>query len=201
MVRGIFAITNILDAKAGTVAHGDRDGWPDMPPEDVPSLEKYLAEHTVDDIITRIKTGLKAQMEIILDPYGRVNFLLVLTIVAGASGLLALSEVRKIILERFQIIAFFILLIIINLIAFAWFTPIAAYYSPRLTYTLYLPYSFSMLVVVNKFSSLLPEKILGKVRVKPVYIQYAASLLITGLVLFDALMNVEGILSKGYFGK
>jgi hypothetical protein len=34
------------EAEAGTKAHGDRVGWPDMPPDEIPSLAKYLREHT-----------------------------------------------------------------------------------------------------------------------------------------------------------
>ncbi|MCE7984836.1 MAG: hypothetical protein DYG89_26995 [Caldilinea sp. CFX5] len=36
------------EAKQGTRAHGARVGWPDMPPEEIPSLRKYLREHTAE---------------------------------------------------------------------------------------------------------------------------------------------------------
>ena len=45
------------EAKAGTRTHGDRVGWPDMPPEDIPSMQKYLREHTLEQIISRFGNG------------------------------------------------------------------------------------------------------------------------------------------------
>ncbi len=48
------------EAKAGTLAAGDRVGWPDMPAEDIPSLEKYLAEHSLEEIVGRFDYGMRA---------------------------------------------------------------------------------------------------------------------------------------------
>ena len=45
------------EAKNGTRAAGDRRGWPDMPDEEIPSLSKYLREHTTDEIIERFRNG------------------------------------------------------------------------------------------------------------------------------------------------
>lgn len=45
------------EAKQGTRAHGDRVGWPDMPPEAIPSLSKYLREHTNEQIVNRFVDG------------------------------------------------------------------------------------------------------------------------------------------------
>ena len=45
------------EAKEGIRAAGDRRGWPDMPDEEIPSLSKYLREHTADEIIERFRNG------------------------------------------------------------------------------------------------------------------------------------------------
>ena len=44
-------------AKFGTKAAGDREGWPDMPDDEIPSLTKYLKEHSTADIAQRIAQG------------------------------------------------------------------------------------------------------------------------------------------------
>lgn len=44
-------------AKAGTMAAGDHEGWPDLPNEEIPSLSKYLAEHSPVEIFQRIQFG------------------------------------------------------------------------------------------------------------------------------------------------
>jgi hypothetical protein len=45
------------DAIKGTRAHGDRDGWPRLPPEQLPGPVKYWREHSVADIGARIGAG------------------------------------------------------------------------------------------------------------------------------------------------
>ncbi len=45
------------EAKSGTKAAGDREGWPDLPAEEIPSLRKYLQEHTFSQIVDRFALG------------------------------------------------------------------------------------------------------------------------------------------------
>ena len=45
------------EAKKGTRAAGDRQGWPNLPDEEIPSLSKYLNEHSADEIIERFRNG------------------------------------------------------------------------------------------------------------------------------------------------
>ena len=45
------------EAKAGTLAAGDHEGYPDLPPEEIPSLEKYLREHTLEQMVERVREG------------------------------------------------------------------------------------------------------------------------------------------------
>ena len=45
------------EAKAGTNQAGDTIGWPDLPDDEIPSLSKYLEEHTAQDIVNRFVNG------------------------------------------------------------------------------------------------------------------------------------------------
>ena len=47
------------EAKEGTRAAGDRRGWPHMPHEEIPSLSKYLKEHSSAEIIDRFRSGIR----------------------------------------------------------------------------------------------------------------------------------------------
>lgn len=58
------------EAKEGTRAHGDREGWPDMPPEEIPSLSKYLREHTISQIFSRFVNGSRMVMYEVTHSYG-----------------------------------------------------------------------------------------------------------------------------------
>ena len=55
------------DVELGTKAHGDDVGWPEMPPEQIPSLKKYLHEHTTYQILERFKLGIESQLDNILN--------------------------------------------------------------------------------------------------------------------------------------
>lgn len=41
----------------GTRARGDRMGWPQMPPEEIPSATKYWQEHSLSQILARLNHG------------------------------------------------------------------------------------------------------------------------------------------------
>lgn len=45
------------EATEGTKKAGDRAGWPDLPADEIPSLAKYMSEHTVEDILHRFSGG------------------------------------------------------------------------------------------------------------------------------------------------
>ena len=47
------------EVENGTKLAGDRYGWPDMPAEEIPSLGKYLNEHSLGEIIERFRRGAK----------------------------------------------------------------------------------------------------------------------------------------------
>jgi hypothetical protein len=45
------------EAKRGTRQHGDREGWPKMRAEDLPSPQKYFATHTSREVLDRLERG------------------------------------------------------------------------------------------------------------------------------------------------
>ena len=46
--------------RSGTRQHHDRTGWPRMPPEQIPSMTKYLSTHSPEQILHRLFDGLPA---------------------------------------------------------------------------------------------------------------------------------------------
>jgi hypothetical protein len=58
------------EARDGTKAHGDRVGWPDMPLEEIPSMRKYLREHTLGEILWRFISGAQQTWESVRGSYG-----------------------------------------------------------------------------------------------------------------------------------
>jgi hypothetical protein len=49
-------------------------GWPDMPPEEIPSATKYLREHTPGDIVERMVEGTEEVMAGMILSYGYFKY-------------------------------------------------------------------------------------------------------------------------------
>lgn len=60
----------------GTRVHGDRQGWPDLPPEQIPTMSRYLQEHSTSQILGRVTTGLAKAHRFALRSYGYYKFVL-----------------------------------------------------------------------------------------------------------------------------
>ena len=130
------------DVEQGTKAHGDRDGWPDMPPEDTPSIAKYLREHTVQQMLTRIGWGLGVVAYSAAVSSGYLTFVLLYLLFLGI--LLWQHRVafwRNVVQsKRLPAVIFVAGYFIGYLLLYAWFTPINA--GSRFTLALFLPAMF-----------------------------------------------------------
>ena len=51
------------EVENGTRLADDRSAWPDMPDEEIPSLSKYLNEHSSDEIIDRFRHGITQMLK------------------------------------------------------------------------------------------------------------------------------------------
>ena len=60
----------------GTRVHGDRQGWPDLPPEQIPTMRRYLREHSASQILSRITSGLLKAHRAAMRSYGYYKFVL-----------------------------------------------------------------------------------------------------------------------------
>jgi hypothetical protein len=135
-----------VEAKAGTRAHGDRVGWPDMPPEEIPSMQKYLREHTVAEIGQRFRHGLWVTLREASRAYGYFKYFCLYALF----GLLIVAvHARHTIrlLRRFPFLwlwglAYFGL----YLALYAWYVPIS--FGTRLPLAQFLPLMFAISFVL-----------------------------------------------------
>lgn len=125
------------EAKQGTRAHGDRVGWPEMPPEEIPSLSKYLRDHTGKQIVDRFWNGIKTLRTTIWETYGYgkyvVFFVGLLTIVA----IWQWRQVKHLVAERPFQTGFVTAYLVCYILLIAWYTPIGG--ANRLILALFLP--------------------------------------------------------------
>jgi hypothetical protein len=114
------------EAVAGTKAHGDRIGWPDLPAEEIPSMQRYLREHTLGQMIDRLATGAVDVINHVKRSYGYPKYL------ALYSGVLlvALALRRRRALAGLKASPFFVLFFVAYFLTYAalyfWYAPIAA---------------------------------------------------------------------------
>lgn len=139
-------------AKKGTAAHGDREGWPKMEPGEIPSFQKYLSEHTAEDIIGRINQGMETQIQYLLDLYGKFDYLLILFVLLLILALIYYPVTGKLIREYFWPILFAMGYFVGYLILYAWFLPITDYDNQRMTYSLFLPIVSSAFITMEKLA-------------------------------------------------
>ena len=137
-------------------------GWPDMPDEEIPSLSKYLKEHTPTDIFNRFKKGVGSLLgygcyfEIIVYRYGYCSQIgLSLIILACGVAVLSISLKFSEVLERAHLVWYIVLFHVIYALSFAWYTPISGH-SPRTILSLMIPVLWTLGLIVHspQFASL-----------------------------------------------
>lgn len=142
----------------GTKAHGDAVGWPDMPADEIPSLAKYLREHTAGDIASRLATGYAQQARNIAFTFALVSFPVLLL---GAMIVLAVQrwpQARKLIVAHPFLLAFVLTYFAAYLTLFAWYAPIAEFADQRFTYGLVMPFLFCAFFVLQTLAKNEPKK-------------------------------------------
>ena len=120
------------EAKAGTLNAGDHLGWPDLPDEEIPSLQKYLDEHTARDILNRFQDGaatiFKSACQIdapFLYAYGYCGQVgLGLLVLLGSLALIARGPWQRLSDTNLQVAVFAAAFFAVYFVAFAWYMPI-----------------------------------------------------------------------------
>ena len=143
------------DAKKwSSIAH-PRRGWPDMPDEEIPSLSKYLREHTADDIIERFRQSIKQIL--VSGCYGKWSRFrygycsqVGLSLLILALGLpLLFKDIRRRKGEHNMRIVWYVLLFfLLYALSFAWYMPIIGG-GPRTLLSLAIPLLWTVGLVVH----------------------------------------------------
>jgi hypothetical protein len=130
------------EAKEGTRAHGDRVGWPDMPADQIPSMSKYLREHSPQEIAERFVEGGQRVLENAGLSYGYAKYALIYA--AALIAAIAWERRRAVSLIRQHpfLVAFLLLYFAAYFVLYAWYSPIVA--GNRLILSQFLPLLFTL---------------------------------------------------------
>lgn len=133
------------EAKAGTLAAGDHDAWPDLPPEEIPGLEKYLREHSGQQIIERFLNGFNTLVFVgcaakgSASSYGYCSQAVAcLLLVAASLPLLLRGYSGRELLNAAPVIFFTATVFLVYALGAAWYIPVSSP-SPRVILVLAAP--------------------------------------------------------------
>ena len=190
-------------AKHGTYAAGDRDGWPDMLAEEIPSLHKYLSTHSASDVIDRFRVGWRAfSRAICVKPEGEYRYgvcghsVAALVIILGSLGVLLRQKRQAALATDFQAAFFITTFLGAYLLAALWYHPIAV--TPRMLFSLILPLFWTLGVVESARNSHIQSFVIAGRRIKPVTMML---ILLIAVAIYQAIelavFRAEGIYGGG----
>jgi hypothetical protein len=183
----------------GTKAHGDAVGWPQMPADQIPSLAKYLREHTPGDIANRLAAGYIQQARNITFTFALVSFPLLFLGAVIAAVWQRWPEAGKLIAVHPFLIAFVVVYFAAYLTLFAWYAPIAEFADQRFTYGLVVPFLFCAFFVLQTLTKTGPKKSISQPSARWLPAFYSAVVI---LLAADILLRVPIQLSAfHWFGK
>lgn len=137
------------EVEAGTRAHGDRVGWPDMPATEIPSFQKYIRDHSVMIIPVRIAYGYRNLLYYTSNSFGYAEFMAIYLLFLGGVFFQNRAVFQP---ENFSyqtiVYTLFVLGFFIGYsILFSWFSAIAI--GSRFVLSLFLPGLFVILQCIN----------------------------------------------------
>ncbi|MAT96154.1 MAG: hypothetical protein CL608_03340 [Anaerolineaceae bacterium] len=130
------------EVETGTKAYGDRSGWPDMPPDEVPSATKYFREHSTTQIFERFFNGLLVILITTTNSYGYlIYFCLLFGLVL--SLVIVNRQQTMIIIKKYPFISLFVSGFFgAYSLLYAWYWPISS--GNRFVLALFTPIMFTL---------------------------------------------------------
>jgi len=169
------------------VAHGDKDKWREVPPEERPSFHKYWREHSAAQMIQRIWKGSLDLATQNARAIGYYKFVIALLIAGIVLGLRRQRLVREL-LVRYRFAAVFCLLFFAAYFAlFAWYDKIIN--DTRFVLSIFVPFVFAAALFVLRLGRGRTVSIAGRAFR---FEEFVGALLL-GLAMIDVLYNATGL--------
>lgn len=112
-------------ASFGTYRHGDAVGWPKMPAAQLPSMRRYLREHTAAQIADRFLDGFRDMVVVNYHRFWIMKFLVLYVAVAVALAARFRTEFRRLLSRYAALCTFLALYAAVYLLAIAFYKPIS----------------------------------------------------------------------------
>lgn len=138
------------EVKQGTRAHGDRKGWPDMPPELIPSPRRYLREHSAQQMARRVLDGLSEIHRKARTSYGFYKYVLIYLAFLLVTILLDVRRAIQLARQHVFLLLFGLCYFAGYLVLYAWYVPIGS--GIRFVLAQFIPFMFSVIYTTNRLS-------------------------------------------------
>lgn len=112
-------------ASVGTYQHGDGVGWPDLPPDQLPSMGRYWREHSIAQIAARLADGLRDIVVVTYQRFWIAKFLVAYLAFAVALLLSARRAARDLIAAHLPLALFLTAYAVAYVLAIAFYKPIS----------------------------------------------------------------------------
>jgi hypothetical protein len=112
-------------ASVGTYRHGDGQGWPKMPAEQIPSMPRYWRGHTVKQIVDRVADGLTDMAKVSYTRFWYLKYVAIYVILAAVLIATNRRPFRQLIRSHAAVFWFMLLYAAVYLPAIAFYRPIS----------------------------------------------------------------------------
>jgi hypothetical protein len=165
-------------------------GWPDMPPEELPSLKNYLRDHSWRQIWDRLWIGLTSQVRNLITLYSRYNYLMLYSAALLIGFFSQVNKSKKLLLQYSGVLIFSLAYLVVNILLFSWIEAIAGGGDERFTYTLFIPIMFSLFAALTKTTEINDMISIGKFSIKTSNLAVLANAIILSLISFEVLFVI-----------
>ena len=143
------------DAKAKLQELGSYAGFLQLPPDEIPGLEKYLREHSYEQVFDRFRDGIEqfvaygCYVEDSVHRYGYCSQVgLSILVLVFALPILVRELHRNQNYDKLHIVCFLVTLLIVYFLAAAWYVPISGH-GPRVVLVLLVPFFWTVGLIVH----------------------------------------------------
>jgi len=164
-------------------AHGGKDQWRVLPPDQLPSFSKYWREHSVAQIVQRLARGCHHLTTQNAMAIGYYKFVVAFVVAAGVLWARQNRRARRLFGEKPFAAAFCVLFFGVYVLLYAWYDTIIN--DTRFVLSIFLPFVFAASIFVLRLGK---DRIISLAGRQLPFEQFFSGLLL-GLAAIDALYN------------
>lgn len=167
------------EVKRGTRAHGDREGWPDIPAEELPSMSKYLREHSAQQIVMRFVNGGRQVLGNVVHSYGYFKYVLIYLGIFGLTSAIYRQKAGKMFASNWALWLFLASFFVVYALMYFWFAPISS--GNRQILALFIPLLFVLTAGIQEIT----KDAIFRFRDRQINVLTGINLAILLVVIFD----------------